>query len=125
MFITPGMAEDCLEMHPIESLEPLVEKVAQMNVRNKDRQSFLRMLFSRTEKCELDAQFRIRIPSRLAETSLAGSNTVIVGVGTYWEVWDPDKWLKYNEQHEAEFEAMAEAVLGASDSATAKTVKPR
>lgn len=135
LFITPGMAEDCLEMHPVESLEPLVDKVSQMNVRNKDRQSFLRLLFSRTEKCELDGQFRIRIPARLAATSLASSNTVIVGVGSYWEIWDPDKWQKYNEQHEVEFEAMAEIVLGAVDSAAVessaidsavvKAVKPR
>lgn len=123
LFITPGMAENCLELHAVESLEPLVAKVGQMNVRNKDRQSFLRLLLSRTEKCELDAQFRIRIPSRLAEAALADKNTVIVGVGTHWEIWDPDRWQEYNKRHQAEFEAMAEAVLGATTAENVQVFK--
>ena len=60
----------------------------------------------------MDGQFRIRIPLRLAESALTDKNTVIVGVGTHWEIWDPAKWHDYNRRHQAEFEAMAESVLG-------------
>ena len=118
LFITPGMAENCLELHAIESLEPLVQQVSSMKVGIRQRQSFLRMLLSQTEKCELDGQHRVRIPARLADEFFAGKNTTIVGVGTHWEIWDPEKWSVFQEQHQENFEAMAEEILGGRAMAT-------
>ena len=112
------MAENCLELHAIESLEPLVQQVSAMKVGIRQRQSFLRMLLSQTEKCELDAQHRVRIPARLADEFFAGKNTTIVGVGTHWEIWDPEKWSVFQEQHQENFEAMAEEILGGRAIAT-------
>lgn len=112
LFITPGMAENCLELHAIETLEPLVRKISAMKIGIRQRQSFLRLLLSQTEKCELDAQCRVRIPARLADECFTGKNTTIVGVGTHWEIWDPQKWNLFKDQHQENFEAMAEEILG-------------
>jgi len=118
IFITPGMAENCLELHAMETLEPLVKQVSAMKVGIRQRQSFLRLLLSQTEKCELDAQHRVRIPARLANETFTGKNTTIVGVGTHWEIWDSDKWSLFKERHQENFEVMAEEILGGRAIAT-------
>ena len=123
LFLTPGTTENCLELHPLESLEPLVQRVSEMNVGNRDRQAFLRLLLSRTEQCELDSQFRIRIPSRLADNAIDKNQTVIVGVGNHWEIWDATRWNDYIARHEMEFERIAETLLGQNeDNQPPKTV---
>ncbi len=111
LFLTPGI-DDCLELHVKRSLEQLALQAENSPAGNRNRKSFSRLFFARAEKCELDAQSRIRIPQRLAEWAGGGGKIVILGVGTHWEIWDHQNWQNYFADHKPGFNQIAESLFG-------------
>lgn len=55
-----------------------------------------RHLFSSAVNIEIDDQGRFVIPKNLLEyAELSSKEAILIGVGTYFEVWQPEKWKKY------------------------------
>jgi len=55
-----------------------------------------RHLFSSATTIEIDDQGRIVIPKNLLEYGELDKNEVVlIGVGTYFEIWNQEKWQKY------------------------------
>ena len=109
IYLTPGQ-DGCLELHGNESL----------NVRSSEftssksgqlKKAFSRLFYSQAERCQFDSQNRIRIPQRLIEWSGIDCKVIIVGVGSYWEIWDENDWHDYCGAHKTEFDQVADALL--------------
>jgi len=60
-----------------------------------------RHLFSSAVVLEIDEQGRVVIPKHLIKyADLKGGEVVIIGVGTYFEVWNTTKWSEYSRENE-------------------------
>lgn len=60
-----------------------------------------RHLFSGATPVEIDDQGRIIIPKNLLEyADLQGQEVILIGVGTYFEIWNPKKWTDYSQDME-------------------------
>lgn len=67
-----------------------------------------RHLFSSAVNIEIDDQGRIVIPKNLLEYAhLNDKEAVLIGVGTYFEVWNPEKWDKYIKGVESNIKNLA------------------
>ncbi len=51
-----------------------------------------RLIFSQSYSVEWDYQGRLVIPSPLLELAKLGTETVIIGVGDHFEIWDKSHW---------------------------------
>ena len=60
-----------------------------------------RHLFSSASTIDIDDQGRIIIPKTLFEyAGLQGEEVVVIGVGSYFEIWSPNRWEKYSKNNE-------------------------
>ncbi len=57
-----------------------------------------RHLFSSATILEIDDQGRIVIPKTLLDYAGLVNNAVIIGVGDHFEIWQPQRWDKYQKK---------------------------
>ena len=96
--VTRGM-DRCLVVYPIDAWKEISEKVTSLSITDSRARSLRRQLFADAINLELDRQGRILIPDRLRE--YAGmdltSDVVIVGLESFIELWDPERWSVQND----------------------------
>ena len=61
---------------------------------------------------ELDAQGRIRLPSRLAQGASLSKDAVLLGVQDHLELWDRQQWEAYFAEQAPRYDQIAEAAFG-------------
>jgi len=59
-------------------------------------------------ECEVNKQGRFLIAGNLREAANLEKEVVIIGVGTRIELWNKEKWQKYNEEENASADEIAE-----------------
>jgi MraZ protein len=72
--------------------EEISQRVNQMSMTDPTTRQLRRLIFATADLVELDKAGRIRIPQFLREVAGLESETVIVGVGDYFEIWSPLAW---------------------------------
>ncbi len=66
----------------------------------------VKAILGMTVKVEEDAQGRFVLPQNLRQIAGITKNIVFVGVGNRVELWDEEKWNKYNNIDAAAFDAL-------------------
>ena len=113
LYLTPGF-DRCLEIHNAESIERRALKVQNSTTDMRIQKSFSRLFFAQAEKCDLDSQNRIRVPQRLVDWAKLDSRIVVLGAGDVWEVWGERCWQNYCEQHQEDFDMVAQQLITGS-----------
>ena len=96
--LTRGM-DRCLVVYPIDVWKEISEKVTSLSITNRRARSLRRQLFADAINLELDRQGRILIPDRLREYAglELSSDVVTVGLESFIELWDPERWRIQND----------------------------
>lgn len=81
--------DHCLSIYSTESWEAFCAKINAMPMSVSRR---MRTLFANTAKCEMDAQGRILVPSKLRELIGLQKNVTIIGFSNHAEIWDSDEY---------------------------------
>lgn len=69
-----------------------------------------RHLFSGATTLDIDDQGRIIIPKNLVEyADLTGNEAILIGVGTYFEIWNPEKWKTYSQEVEKNIKTIVQS----------------
>ena len=84
------------------------EKLKTLPLTNKNARDFVRFFLSGAIECEIDKQGRFLIASNLREYANMEKEAVIIGVGTRIEIWNKEKWNKYNSKENISAEEIAE-----------------
>ncbi|KKQ01910.1 MAG: Protein MraZ [Candidatus Roizmanbacteria bacterium GW2011_GWA2_36_23] len=67
-----------------------------------------RHLFAGAITTDIDDQGRIIIPKHLVEyAGLTDTEAILIGVGTYFEIWNPQKWKTYSIEVEKNIKKIA------------------
>lgn len=93
--VTKGL-DNCLFIYSVEEWSILEAKLKTLPLTNKDARAFVRFFFSGATECEVDKQGRILVPGNLRDYAELDKDVSVIGVATRVEVWDKDKWSKYN-----------------------------
>ncbi|MCC6956114.1 MAG: division/cell wall cluster transcriptional repressor MraZ [Anaerolineales bacterium] len=83
---------------PSERYIELSQRVNQMSMTDSTARLLRRLVFSTANRVELDKTGRILLPQFLREFAGLVSGTVIVGMGSYFEIWTPDSWNVQNDE---------------------------
>lgn len=105
--VTKGL-DGCLFAFSMNEWTNFEEKLKSLPLSNKNSREFTRFFLSGATECEIDKQGRFLIPTNLRETAELVKEVVIIGVGTRIEIWDKEKWNKYNNSENISVEDIAE-----------------
>ncbi len=80
------------------SFERISERVSQISLTDPSARQLRRLIFSSAERCEFDRAGRLLLPQFLRENACLQEEAILIGVGSYFEIWSPQLWAQQNEQ---------------------------
>lgn len=100
-----------IEVHPLQEWEKFEEEVLLVlpDYRKSPRRFKRRRTFSATE-IVIDPQGRIMIPKHLLEYAKIDNEVIITGYITYFEIWSPESYEKFQKEAEEHQEEDSEAL---------------
>ena len=93
-YVCKGL-DGCLFLLSQAQWDKLVEKVSAIPL--AQGKGIQRYFFSGAAEVEPDKQGRILLPPNLREHADLGKEVVVIGVGDYVELWEPDRWQKMKD----------------------------
>ena len=105
--LTTGL-DGCLFGFSMSEWEKFEDKLKALPITNKNARNFVRFFLSGATECELDKQGRFLLVNTLREYAEITKEVIIIGVGTRLEIWNKDKWKKYNSNENISADTIAE-----------------
>lgn len=107
--------EGTLAVYTEESFSTYLDYLSKLTYEDKNSRDFLRVALASVQELEVDAKFRVQLPTSLIEKYGISNKIVIVGVIDHLEFWNEDKWEAYQKDNEAQFEEKSQVLLGAKN----------
>ena len=105
--ITKGL-DGCLFVCSQNEWSNFESKLKELPLTNKNARDFVRFFLSGATECEIDKQGRFLLVNTLREYAEITKEVIIIGVGTRLEIWNKDKWKKYNSNENISADTIAE-----------------
>ena len=105
--ITKGL-DGCLFVFSQNEWSNFESKLKELPLTNKNARDFVRFFLSGATECEIDKQGRFLLVITLREYAEIIKEVIIIGVGTRLEIWNKDKWKKYNSNENISADTIAE-----------------
>lgn len=96
-------SEGCLYILPASEVSKIMDKIDNIPMYSPAQKS-LRMIFSSAFNVEEDSQGRFLLPASLKAFASITKDVVFIGVGNRCELWAQEKWTKYNEMNNNDFD---------------------
>lgn len=109
--ITRGF-EDCIHLYPKDRWRAMEEEFEQLNPFNREARHFMRTVLRWADDVSLDGQGRIKMPKRLMEFGEINGQALIIGTHDHIEIWNPERFDAYLNEQPADYETLAERVMG-------------
>jgi MraZ protein len=107
--VTKGI-DGCLFMYSEKAWKELAEKIAKLPFSQSNARSFSRIMLAGAMDVLIDSNGRILIPDYLKEYAGLDKKVVVAGLYNRIEVWDEDKWDKYNKENTDRIDDVAEGL---------------
>lgn len=104
--------EKCIYAYPLDEWRKKEEQYAELNTYRSEARHLVRMILMWAEEVALDKQGRISLPKPLAEYAGVDDKALVIGAMDRIEIWDPDNFASYLEEQPADYDALAERVMG-------------
>ncbi|USS87249.1 division/cell wall cluster transcriptional repressor MraZ [Fructilactobacillus hinvesii] len=108
--VTRGL-DGCLFGYPQAEWEKVQTEIDRLPFNKRDARTFARLFFSAATECEFDKQGRINLPEPLLQYAHLEKQCVLAGVSNRFEIWNADRWDRYNDQAQDDFNEIAENLL--------------
>lgn len=105
-YVTKGF-DKCLFVFSAEGWANFQESIRKLPMSSKDSREVSRFFFAGASESIVDKQGRILLPQNLRDYADLQKDVYIVGVATRVEIWDKEKWDKYNTD-QVDIEGIAE-----------------
>ncbi len=107
LVVTRGL-DGCLFVYPTEEWAQLAERINALPLTQRDARTFTRLMYSGAAHAEPDRQGRVLIPQYLREFAGIEAESVVIGLYSRIEIWNPDRWREVRRKAEEEGDAIAE-----------------
>lgn len=105
--VTRGI-DRCLSVYPIDEWQALASRVSGLSISDPDARQFRRMVFAEAADEALDPQGRVLVPVELRRYAELSREVIVVGMNTYVELWNPERWTQLSAAVEEEGEGIAQ-----------------
>ena len=109
--VTRGF-EKCIFLYPLDRWKKMEEEIGALSTYNPEARAFTRRIMMWADEVTLDGQGRIGIPKPLMEYAGVKDRALILGAYDRIEIWDPDTFEQYLNEETADYETLAERVMG-------------
>jgi MraZ protein len=109
--VTRGF-DGCLFVYPMDEWGEVAQKINSLSFTRKDARSLARLIYSGASHCTPDKQGRVLLPTYLREFANVDGETVIIGLHTRLEIWNPERWQKVRAEVEEHGDMIAEKLAG-------------
>lgn len=110
-FITQGIDRNLMVLTP-QRFAAISDRLEALRMTEENARLLKRMIFASAEQVEVDKAGRILVPEYLRLYAGLQTQAVLVGAGTYFEIWSPEAWTdQLNKLHDAETNAQRFALL--------------
>ena len=109
--LTKGF-EKCIYAYPQDEWKLKEEEYYNLNTNNRDARHLVRTILMWAEEVSLDGQGRISLPKSLSYYAEIGDKVLIIGAMDRIELWNPEQFAHYLQEHTEDQEALVERVMG-------------
>lgn len=110
--------DKCIKLYPYKIFQNILDAINKANPFDPVNAYVRRRFFSNIYDEEMDGQYRIKLPSELLKKVNIDGECLVVGVGDYIELWNPQEFEKYLEesanQHPGDFGSLLATVMNGS-----------
>ncbi len=92
LMVTVDHADNCLQLYPMPEWSNVEQKLSELPSLNPQVRRLKRMLLGNATECEMDKNGRILLPTKLREFAGLDKNTVMIGQGNKFELWNEATW---------------------------------
>lgn len=110
IFIMKGY-EGSLSLYPEGSFEKYLAKLQSLPFESKTSRDIERIALSSVFELDIDKVNRIQIPTALINKYRISKEVVVIGLLDHIEIWSKEKWNKYLEENEEQYESKSEELL--------------
>jgi MraZ protein len=115
-FVATRGLEQCVFLYPLDVWERVEAQIQTLNTFQRETRDFTRNLLRWAEETTLDGQGRISLTKPLLDfaglSAGNGAKALFIGALDHIEIWDPDVFETYLNQQPADYETVAERVMG-------------
>jgi|SRR5690554_128143 MraZ protein len=116
-FVLTRGFEKCIFIYPLDRWEMIEAQVSSLNMYKGEARDFVRILMMFADEAVLDGQGRVGIPKALMDYAGITEKALILGAFDRIELWDPATFEQYINAQTANYETLAESVMGMADAA--------
>lgn len=98
--VARSIRESCLQVYSLEEWEKYIEPIKKMD--RKDSEKILRALHRNAAQVTPDSQGRIVLPAALIQHAQINKGAVVVGCGSYGEIWAEEIYDRTMEDEDLE-----------------------
>lgn len=111
-FVVNRGFEKCLTLYPMQSWQPLYDRISALNDFDPKVREFRRYFLNGAIEVEPDSAGRILLPQNLKDYAGLGKDIVLVAAVNKIEIWDQEKYKKFFESYSPDdFSALAQSVM--------------
>jgi len=104
--------EKCIFLYPLDHWERMEAEIAGLNMFNRQSRDFVRTILRWADEVALDGQGRVTLTRPLMDFAGIRDRALIIGALDHVEIWDPDVFGQYQGDQSADYETLAERVMG-------------
>lgn len=104
--------ERCVVLYPLDRWEEMEEDFRRLNPYQKETRDFVRTMTRWAEDLPLDKQGRVVLPRRLMDFAGLSDAAIVIGSLDHIELWAPGAFEDYVDAIPADYETIAERVMG-------------
>ncbi|MBN2464137.1 division/cell wall cluster transcriptional repressor MraZ [candidate division WOR-3 bacterium] len=105
-------ANGCIEAHVRPEWRVHVTRLRNLDLYNEQDMVLRRLWLPGASEIELDAQGRVLLPKRLMEVAGIGAEARFVGLGPFFEIWDPTRFDDYVAQNSRLYDELIKRLDG-------------
>lgn len=109
--VTRGF-EQCVFLYPLDRWQEMEKEVGGLSPYDREARAFTRRIMMWADEVTLDAQGRISLPKSLIDFAGITERAIILGAYDRIEIWDPAVFDAYLNEQPADYETLAERVMG-------------
>ena len=110
--IKRSVFNSCLELHPIQEWDGLMQEVNKLNRFVKKNNDFIRLFTAGVKKVDMDSNTRLQLPKDLVQFAGISKNIVLSSSLNMLEIWDKDNYENVLKDASVDFAELAEDVMG-------------
>jgi MraZ protein len=102
LVLTIDTDSPCLLLYPLNEWQKIEQKIQALPSFNKATRRIQRLLIGHATEVEVDSSGRVLLPTLLREYGNLEKETVLIGQGNKFEIWDKKFWQKHRDEWLAE-----------------------